>query len=143
MLAVLSPTSFMESLSRRQSTMFWCQDLEQDGLSKWNNLLRVISVRRCPERCDATRSTCVSRGTKSSVSKHTWQDCRVWCESRLVAMLRVAPKSSQCFSPTVRIARSARPSLAELCRGHLIKAVCTAQKQRVGFTTSPTYKDPS
>ena len=39
--------------------MLWCQDLEQYGFCMRNNFLRVISVIRCPGRCDDTRSTCV------------------------------------------------------------------------------------
>ena len=37
--------------------------------------LRVTSVTRCPERCDATRSTCVSHDTKSRISGvvRVWQ----------------------------------------------------------------------
>ena len=43
-----------------------------------NNLMRVITVTRCPERCDATRSTCVSRDTKSRISNHRWTDIATW-----------------------------------------------------------------
>ena len=57
--------------SRRQSTMFRCQDLEQDCFWTRNNILRVISVTRCPGQCDATRSTCASRDTKSRMSPST------------------------------------------------------------------------
>ena len=54
---------FVKSLS----SPFWCQDIEQDSFCKRNNPLRVVAVIRCPERRDATCSTCVSRDTKSSV----------------------------------------------------------------------------
>ena len=36
------------------------------------NVSREFSVIRCSERCDATRSTYVSRDTKPSVSNHPW-----------------------------------------------------------------------
>ena len=58
-IPLLHAVSASWSLSRRQSTTFRCQDLEQGGLCK-----RVISVIRCSERCGATRSTCVSRDIK-------------------------------------------------------------------------------
>ena len=57
-----------------------------------NNLLRVITVIRCPERCDATRSTCVSRDTKSRISNHPWTDIAT------VTILRVMSKSSELFA---------------------------------------------
>ena len=72
--------------------------------------------RTLPEQCDATRSTCVSRDTKPSVPDHPWPDCRVRCTWRLVTILRKIERLLSC-SPSVPIARSARPLLAELCRG--------------------------
>ena len=67
--------SFMESPSRRQSTMLWRHYLERCSFCNWNNFLRVISVIRCPERCDATRSTRLSHDTKSSVYNQPWPEC--------------------------------------------------------------------
>ena len=64
---------FVDSLSRRQSTVLQCHDLEQDGFCKRNNILRVISVIRCCEQRDDTRTPCVSCDTKSKTSHHSWQ----------------------------------------------------------------------
>ena len=75
--------------------MFRCQDFGQDSLCKRINLFRLISVTRCPERCDATRSTRLSRDTKSIISYHAWPDCRAWRKSRFATILGVISKSSQ------------------------------------------------
>ena len=86
------------SLSRRQSTMLWCQDLEQENLCKWHDLLCVIAVTRCSERCDDTCSTRVSRDTKSSATNHPWPDCRFRRDLYLVTILRVISESAQLFA---------------------------------------------
>ena len=106
--------SLIQSLPRRQSGMFPCQDLEQDGFCNRNNLLRAISVTRCPEQCDATRSTCPSRDTKCRVCHHAWPDRRDRSDSRFATILRDISKSSQLFANCPNW-----PLLAELCRGEV------------------------
>ena len=86
------------SLFRRQSTVLWCQDLEQENLCKWHNVLCVIAVTRCSERCDATCSTRVSRDTKSSATNQPCPDCRFRRDSYLVTILRVISESAQLFA---------------------------------------------
>ena len=108
----------MQSLSRRQSTMFWCQDLEQDGVCQLNNFHRVISVIRCAERCDATRSTCVLRDAKYRISNHPCQIAEL-SGTRVLLRFWVSYRRVLCCSPIIRVAHYGRPLLAELCRGAL------------------------
>ena len=97
--------------------MFWCQDLEQDRFSKRNNFLRAVSVTRCPELCNATRSSCVSRDTKNPEYQTIHGQIAELGVTRVLWRFCVSYRRALSCSPTVRIAFSASPLLAELRRG--------------------------
>ena len=77
----------------------------------------MISVVCCSERCDAARSTRVSRETKSSVSNHPWPDCCFRCKSCRVAILRVVSEGAQAVRQV-----SALPVLRGRCSPNCIVA---------------------
>ena len=55
------------------------------------SLDKIVSVNgtiSCAQ-CDATRSSRASRDAKSRISKQSWPDCRAWCNSCFVTILRV------------------------------------------------------
>ena len=77
--------------------VFQCQELKMDSFCKRNILLRVVSVTRCCERCDATRSTCVFCDTTSRMSVHPLPGYRACPNPLFVTVLRVTAKELQLF----------------------------------------------
>ena len=103
--------SFMESLSRRHSTVPPCREFEQDALCKRSNFLRVCSRSNVAQNGvtpTAPRACLVTQ--KSRITNHAWPDCRACRNSRVVTILRLISKCSQFFA-FVRSARSPKPLL--------------------------------
>ena len=113
----------------KQCLLLWSllpDDLELDGFCSRNNLLRVVSITRCPQQCDVTRYLCASRHKLNKNLISPRQIAELGVSHVLKRILRVVSKSCRLFSPLVRIARSAT-LLAGLCRGVLaIAGLCEA-----------------